>query len=66
MPDRQVSDDVREAFARLTGNLEDASAIAAEAQGALQPTDAKASCSQLAKALRAMLEDVEAIRERIK
>lgn len=64
MPDRQVSDEIREAFARLTGRLEDASVVAAKAQGVLTSADAKESCSQLADALQVILGEVEAIRGR--
>ena len=65
MPEHQVSDEVREAFARLTASLEDASAIAAKAQAVLKRTEANESCSQLADALHIMIGEVEAIRERL-
>lgn len=65
MPDAEVSDDVRAALARLIARLEDASAIAAEAQGVMTHMDAKDRCSQLADALHVMFGERDAIRERL-
>lgn len=55
MADRTIPDAVGETFAVLTGELEDASAKAASAQGARAQADAK----RAAKVIRASLRQIE-------
>lgn len=64
MPDTEVSDDVRAAFASLTASLEDTSAIAAEAQGVVTQSEAKERCYKLGDDLRVMLGELEEIQRR--
>lgn len=56
MSEPPVPDDVRETFASLTAELEDASAIAAQAQSVLTEEEAGKFCNRLNSSLKAMLD----------
>ncbi len=62
MSEPPVPDDVRETFASLTAELEDASAIAAQAQSVLTEEEAGKFCNRRNSSLKAMLDELNDLR----
>lgn len=62
----EIADDIRQAFAELTGRLEDASTIAARGQSARTRSAARKQTARLATALRKMRVLLDRIEERLR
>jgi len=58
-------DAARRIFANLTGALEDAAALAAEAQGAANSDDARRRCEDLIAAVNLCLDRLHRLRKRL-